>query len=181
MCLCTCAPPARGPTSHGRTGVPHAIRAIRVSDLPRLCGPAPKNRRAARNPGDPGCSSAAFLRSGGQDSARRTQSGGPGFRICRVFTVRRSKIGVPHAIRVPRVSDLSCFHGPAATNRRAARNPGDPGLRSAAFLRSGDHKSTCRMESGRSGSRGSWPGPPAEPRDGSGPRQVSRAGGRAAR
>ena len=88
-------PAPRRPTSHGRTGVPHAIRAIRVSDLPRLCGPAPKNRRAARDSGVPDSRSAAFLRSGGQDSPCRPQSGKPGFQICRAFAVRRPEIGVP--------------------------------------------------------------------------------------
>ena len=101
-----------------RIGVTQAIRAIQVPDRPRFCGPAAKIRRAARNLGDPGFGSAVFLRSGGQESACRTQSGRPGSRICRVFTVRRPRIDVPRAIRAIRVSDLPRLCGPAPKNRR---------------------------------------------------------------
>ena len=96
-------------------GVPHAIRATRVRDRLRFCGPAAKIRRAARNLGDSGFGSAVFFRSGGQKSACRTRSGRPGSRICLVFTVRRPRIDLPRAIRVTRVSralNLRGFVGP---------------------------------------------------------------------
>ena len=82
-----------------RIGVPHAIRATRIPDRPRFCGPAAKIRRAARNLGDPGFGSAVFFRSGGQKSACRTRSGRPGSRVRRVLAVRRPWVDVP---RVPR-------------------------------------------------------------------------------
>ena len=118
-----------------RIGVPHAIRATRIPGRPRFCDPAARIRRAARNLGNPGFRSAVFLRSGGLGSACRTQSGRPGSRICRVFTVRRPRIDVPRAFRATRVSDPPRFYGPAAKNPRAARNPGDLGSRCAVLLR----------------------------------------------
>ena len=45
-------------------GVPHAIRATRISDPPRFYGPVVKNRRAARNPGGPGSRFAGLLQFG---------------------------------------------------------------------------------------------------------------------
>ena len=79
-----------------RTGVPHVTQATRDSGPPRLYGPATKNRIIACNPGDPGFGSAAFLRSGGDESACRTQPGRPGFQTCWAFTIRPQRIGAPH-------------------------------------------------------------------------------------
>ena len=102
--------------------MPHVIRTTRVSDVPRFYCPAAKDRRAARNPGDPGFRAAAFLRPGIEVSNFRMQSGRPGFRIRPVFTVRRRRIGVPHAIWATRVPDLLGFYNSATKNRRAARH-----------------------------------------------------------
>ena len=73
----------------------------------------------------------------------RTQPGRPGFQIRRAFTARQRRIELSHAIRAPRVSDPLRFYGPAAKNRRAARNPGDPGSRFAGLLQFG-HKEAAR-------------------------------------
>ena len=64
--------------------------------MPRFYSRTAKNRRAARNPGDPDFGPAAFLRSGGEESACRMQSGRPGFQICWAFTIRPLGIGAPH-------------------------------------------------------------------------------------
>ena len=77
------------------------------------------------------------------------QSGRSGFQICCVFTVRRRRMGVPHAIRASRVSDVPRFYVPAAKDRRAhvtqaTRDSGPPRFYGPATKRAHHPTSTSR-------------------------------------
>ena len=76
--------------------------------------------------------------------------------MCRVFSVRRRRTGVPHVTQATRDSGPPRFYGPATKNRIIACNPGDPGFGSAAFLRPGGEESACRTQPGRPGFQICW-------------------------
>ena len=97
--------------------MPHATWGTRVPDLPCFCGPAVKNRRAARDPGDPGLGSAMFLRARGQKSAWAT-------RVSRALNLRG--FVRPLRVQVARFAGGTRFWLRGTAKTRHIRDPGRP-------------------------------------------------------